>query len=86
MIALDHCGASWSTERLATKLDVWLTQGQDVCWLIGGPEGFSKEVLTMADQCWSLSALTYPHPIVRIIVLEQLYRAWTIHSGHPYHK
>jgi 23S rRNA (pseudouridine1915-N3)-methyltransferase len=54
--------------------------------LIGGPDGLSDECLTRADMRWSLSALTLPHPLVRIVLAEQLYRAWTVLSGHPYHK
>ena len=54
--------------------------------MVGGPEGLAPEVCARADQRWSLSALTLPHPLVRILIGEQLYRAWTVLSGHPYHK
>ncbi|MDB4409925.1 23S rRNA (pseudouridine(1915)-N(3))-methyltransferase RlmH, partial [Gammaproteobacteria bacterium] len=58
----------------------------DVALLVGGPDGLSAACLARADQKWSLSALTYPHPLVRVILAEQLYRAWTINAGHPYHR
>ena len=60
--------------------------GQDVALAVGGPDGLDKSCLDRATQRWSLSALTLPHALVRVVVAEQLYRAWTISSGHPYHR
>jgi len=86
VVALDKQGKNWSTEQLATKLDGWQQDGADVCLLIGGPDGLGEGCLQRAQQRWSLSNLTFPHPLVRVVLAEQLYRAWTIQQGHPYHK
>ncbi len=84
--ALDVKGKTWSTEQLSQQLQGWQQDGRDVSLLIGGPDGLSDACLKRADQCWSLSALTFPHPLVRIVMAEQLYRAWTILQHHPYHR
>jgi 23S rRNA (pseudouridine1915-N3)-methyltransferase len=86
VVALDVIGRSLSTEQLATKLADWQMNGRDVCLIIGGPDGLSAECLARADMRWSLSDLTLPHPLVRIVLMEQMYRAWTIHANHPYHR
>lgn len=86
VIALDVTGRSWSTEQLSARLQEWQQDGRDVDLLIGGPDGLSADCLTRAEQRWSLSPLTLPHPLVRVLLAEQLYRAWTIGSGHPYHR
>nr|WP_256504540.1 23S rRNA (pseudouridine(1915)-N(3))-methyltransferase RlmH [Gilvimarinus xylanilyticus] len=86
VIALDVKGRNWSTEQLAGKLENWRMDGRDVCLLIGGPDGLAPQALARADERWSLSALTLPHPIVRVVLMEQLYRAWTVINHHPYHK
>jgi 23S rRNA (pseudouridine1915-N3)-methyltransferase len=86
VIALDVQGQAWSTGVLADRLQQWLGSGRDVALLVGGPDGLSQDCLERAEQHWSLSALTYPHALVRVIVAEQLYRAWTLSSGHPYHR
>lgn len=86
VIALEVGGRSWSTETLAGQLDGWRQQGRDVALLVGGPEGLAEACRQRADQLWSLSPLTLPHPLVRVVVAEQLYRAWTILSNHPYHR
>jgi len=86
VIALDVAGKSWGTEDLARNLDDWLGSGRDVALLVGGPDGLSPSCLDRADRRWSLSALTYPHSLVRIVLAEQLYRAWTLNTGHPYHR
>jgi len=86
VVALDVLGKPWSTEKLAIQLDSWKFDGCDYCFLIGGPDGLAPECLARADAKWSLSPLTLPHPIVRVVLAEQLYRAWTINVGHPYHK
>jgi 23S rRNA (pseudouridine1915-N3)-methyltransferase len=86
VVALDVIGRSLSTEQLATKLADWQMNGRDVCLIIGGPDGLSKVCLDRADMRWSLSDLTLPHPLVRIVLMEQIYRAWTINANHPYHR
>jgi len=86
VIALDVLGQSWSTAALAVRLQDWLGSGRDVALLVGGPDGLSAACLARADLKWSLSALTYPHSLVRVVLAEQLYRAWTITTGHPYHR
>ncbi len=85
-VALDVTGKSWSTEQLADQLLNWQSLGRNVSLLIGGPDGMSDELVANADQRWSLSALTLPHPLVRIVLAEQLYRAWTVNNNHPYHR
>mgnify|MGYP001426178929 FL=1 len=86
MVALDVQGKSWSTEQLAEQLSRWRMDGRNLAFVIGGPDGFSQQCLARADVRWSLSNLTLPHPVVRIVLIEQLYRAWTILQNHPYHK
>jgi 23S rRNA (pseudouridine1915-N3)-methyltransferase len=86
VIALDVKGSCWSTEQLAARVDQWRMDGRNVVLLVGGPDGLAPACLQRADQKWSLSALTLPHPMVRIILAEQLYRAWSILSNHPYHR
>ena len=86
VVAMDVLGKGWSTEALTVRLQDWLGSGRDVALLVGGPDGLSADCLARADLKWSLSALTYPHPLVRVILAEQLYRAWTINAGHPYHR
>jgi 23S rRNA (pseudouridine1915-N3)-methyltransferase len=86
IIALNTEGKSWSTEQLAQQLDRWMQQGSDLALLVGGPEGLHTSCLQAASQQWSLSPLTFPHPLVRIIVAEQLYRAVSLLRGHPYHR
>ncbi|MCR9245289.1 MAG: 23S rRNA (pseudouridine(1915)-N(3))-methyltransferase RlmH [bacterium] len=86
LIALDERGSSWSTTKLADRLGDWQGSGRDVVLLIGGADGLAKDLLTAADERWSLSPLTLPHGLVRIVVVEQLYRAVTIRTGHPYHR
>ena len=86
VVALDVKGKPWSTEQLAGNLRDWQLGGANVSLLVGGPDGLAQECLDRADQRWSLSALTLPHPLVRIVLAEQLYRAWTINNNHPYHR
>lgn len=86
VLALDSRGAQWSTATLARNLEDWLAGGQDLALLIGGPDGLDAQCLARAEQHWSLSKLTFPHPLVRVVVAEQLYRAWTIIKRHPYHR
>lgn len=86
VIALDVKGKPWSTDQLAENLASWKMSGFNYCLLIGGPDGLAPECLAMASVKWSLSPLTLPHPLVRILVIEQLYRACSILQNHPYHK
>jgi len=86
IIALDVQGQAWSTEKLAAHLEQWMGEGRDVGFMIGGPEGIDADILKKADDRWSLGPLTLPHPLVRVVLAEQLYRAWTITQNHPYHR
>lgn len=86
VVALEVQGKAWTTEQLAGRLDSWLGEGRDVALLVGGPEGLEPGLSASADERWSLSPLTLPHPLVRIVLAEQLYRAWSILKGHPYHR
>lgn len=86
LIALDIEGKTFSSEQLAVKITQLQQIASHFCFLIGGPEGLSNELITLCDERWSLSKLTLPHPLVRIILLETLYRAWSIINNHPYHK
>lgn len=85
-IMLDLGGKPWSTQALSQKLSSWMMDGDDLAFVIGGPDGLSKECLAQADDKWALSPLTLPHPLVRVVWIEQMYRAWTILQNHPYHK
>jgi 23S rRNA (pseudouridine1915-N3)-methyltransferase len=86
VLALDVGGRAWSTEQLAGQLGDWMASGRDLALLVGGPEGLAPRCLQKADGRWSLSSLTLPHPMVRVLVAEQLYRAWSILRNHPYHR
>lgn len=86
VIALDIHGQAWSTEKLAANLENWMGEGRHVGFMIGGPDGISDDILQRADSRWSLGPLTLPHPLVRVVLAEQLYRAWTITQNHPYHR
>ncbi|MDZ7852505.1 MAG: 23S rRNA (pseudouridine(1915)-N(3))-methyltransferase RlmH [Halomonas sp.] len=86
LVALEVEGKAWSTEQLAREADAWRLEGRDVVLLVGGPDGLAPALSASADQRWSLSPLTLPHPLVRILLAEQLYRAWTLLVGHPYHR
>lgn len=86
VIALEVGGRDWSTEKLASQLENWQQDGRDVSFLVGGPDGLADACRARADQLWSLSPLTLPHPLVRILLAEQLYRAWTVTRNHPYHR
>lgn len=86
VVALDGRGTAWSSDQLSGQLSNWRMAGRDLALLIGGPDGHAREVLQRAHQRWSLSPLTLPHMLVRLVVAEQLYRAVTILNGHPYHR
>lgn len=84
-VVLEQGGGTWTTSQLSRRLEDWMRHERDVVFMIGGPDGLAPTALARARQKWSLSALTLPHALVRVIVVEQLYRAWTILSDHPYH-
>ena len=86
LVALDNRGAHWSTSDLAKQLENWQSIGKDIAFIVGGPDGLHSRCLERADQSWSLSPLTFPHPLVRVIVTEQLYRAQSMLDNHPYHR
>ena len=86
VIALDVQGRTWSTQELATNLEEWMGEGRDVGFMIGGPDGIDTDIMQKADTRLSLGPLTLPHPLVRVVLAEQLYRAWTITQNHPYHR
>lgn len=86
IVTLEVEGKPWTTPQLAQQLQGWQMDGRDVSLLVGGPEGLSQACLDAADQRWSLSPLTLPHPFVRIMVAEGLYRAWSLNNNHPYHR
>lgn len=86
VVALDGDGKAWSSEQLAARLEHWRTQGRDLAFLIGGPEGHAPDVLARADERWSLGPLTLPHMLVRLVAAEQLYRAAALLANHPYHR
>lgn len=85
-VILDEHGRDLSTRDLAACLEAWMAGGQDVAFIIGGPDGLNPALKQTAHQALRLSSLTLPHPMVRILLAEQLYRAWSILSGHPYHR
>lgn len=86
VIALDVKGRNWSTEQLAEKIAGWQMDGLQIALLIGGPDGLAKECLARAQERWSFSNLTLPHPLVRVVLVEQIYRAFSLLNNHPYHK
>jgi 23S rRNA (pseudouridine1915-N3)-methyltransferase len=86
VIALDVRGQAWSTKKLAKNLESWMGEGRNAGFMIGGPDGIDADIINKADSRWSLGPLTLPHPLVRVVLVEQLYRAWTINQNHPYHR
>jgi 23S rRNA (pseudouridine1915-N3)-methyltransferase len=86
LVALDERGKSVTTLQLAEKFTSWLGGGRDVSLTIGGADGLHESVKQRADWMWSLSPLTLPHGMVRLLLAEQLYRAWTVINNHPYHR
>ncbi|MCL4126085.1 UNVERIFIED_CONTAM: hypothetical protein GTU68_016279 [Idotea baltica] len=85
-IALDRKGKAIDTETLAREMQQWIDNSQDVAIMIGGPEGIDPDVLQKTNRKWSLSAMTFAHPVVRVMLAEQLYRAWSINANLPYHR
>ena len=86
IVTLEVEGKPWTTPVLAQQLERWQLDGRDVALLVGGPEGLSPACIQASEQKWSLSPLTLPHPMVRIVVAESLYRAWSVNNNHPYHR
>ena len=86
IVTLECDGRSWSTEQLAARLEAWRMTGAPVCLLVGGPDGLGPACSGRAAERWSLSGLTLPHGLVRVIVAEGLYRADSLSRGHPYHR
>ena len=86
VVALDERGSALTTAALAAKLSQWQGQGGDVALLIGGPDGLHPALRQAAHERIRLSDLTLPHAMVRVLLIEQLYRAWSINAGHPYHR
>lgn len=86
VIALDVGGRTISTTTLASHFGQWLQDGRDRAFLIGGPDGLAPECVARAQWRWSLSSLTLPHGLARVVVAEALYRAWSVLQGHPYHR
>ena len=84
-VALDPRGTALDSEGLSKNVNRWLSHGRDVNFVIGGADGLADEFIESADFVWSLSPLTFPHHLCQVIVVEQIYRASTILSGHPYH-
>ena len=85
-VVLDERGRDSSTRELASRLEKWQMEGRDVAFIIGGADGLHESVAREADWVWSLSRLTLPHALVRVVVAEQLYRAHSILKNHPYHR
>lgn len=86
IVTLEVGGKPWPTAKLAERMTHWQHDGRDVSFLIGGPEGLSPDCLQASEEKWSLSPLTLPHPMVRIILAEALFRAWSLNNNHPYHR
>ena len=86
VILLDESGKSLSSRELAQRLGQLAAESPDLALLIGGPDGHADAVRARAVECWSLSRLTLPHGLARVLLIEQLYRAYTLASGHPYHR
>ena len=86
VVLLDDKGRMHTSEQLAQRLEHWRTQGRDLAFLVGGPEGHAPEVRAAAHETWSLGPLTLPHMLVRLLVAEQLYRATSLLANHPYHR
>ena len=86
VIALDEKGKSISSRELSIALQTWIDNQQHVSILVGGPDGLSPSIKDKADEIWSLSKMTLPHYLARIVIIEQIYRAWSIINCHPYHR
>lgn len=86
IVTLEVDGRPWDTSKLAERMRHWQHDGRDVSFLVGGPEGLAPACQQASEEKWSLSPLTLPHPMVRIIIAEALFRAWSLNNNHPYHR
>ncbi|HEU5466481.1 MAG TPA: 23S rRNA (pseudouridine(1915)-N(3))-methyltransferase RlmH [Gemmatimonadales bacterium] len=86
LVALSRTGDPWSSRDLANQTERWEREARDVVFAIGGATALPDDVMKRAEDVWSLSALTLPHELARVVVLEQLYRAYTMRRGEPYHR
>lgn len=86
VVLLDEQGEQYTSQGLATRLSDWQADGRDLCFIIGGPDGVSAACRRRADGVWSLSKLTLPHGLARVLFIEQIYRAWSLQQGLPYHR
>jgi len=86
IVTLEVEGKPYTTPQLAQQLERWQLDGRNVALLVGGPEGLAPTCIQASEQKWSLSPLTLPHPLVRVLIAESLYRAWSINNNHPYHR
>ena len=86
LVVLDERGADLTTQQLAARLRQWMETGDDVAFVIGGPDGLAADLKAVADETLRLSSLTLPHALARVLLAEALYRAWTLSEGHPYHR
>ncbi len=86
VVLMDERGSQLTSQTLATRLSDWQADGRDLCFVIGGPDGVADACRQRADIIWSLSKLTLPHGLARVLFAEQMYRAWSLQNGHPYHR
>ena len=86
VVLLDERGKQFSSAELGRRLAAWQADGRDLSFVIGGPDGVSDDCRARADAVWSLSDLTLPHGLARVLFAEQMYRAWSLLAGHPYHR
>lgn len=86
LVALDENGRQFTSSALAEQLRSWLASGRRLVIMVGGADGLDSACINRADLLWSLSSLTFPHQLATLLVVEQIYRAWTLLSGHPYHR
>lgn len=86
VVLLDEQGKQLTSQQLAKRLEDWQTGGRDLCFVIGGPDGVADNCRQRANFTWSLSQLTLPHGLARVLFAEQMFRAWSLHTGHPYHR
>jgi 23S rRNA (pseudouridine1915-N3)-methyltransferase len=86
VVLLDERGKQLTSRQLAEQLQTWQAGGRDLCFIVGGPDGVSYACRDRARVTWSLSKLTLPHGLARVMFAEALYRAWSLQSGHPYHR
>ena len=86
LVCLDKSGKSLDTLQLKSRFEGWLTATNNLTFLIGGPDGLSQKCLDKSNENWSLSPLTFPHAIVPVMIIEQIYRVWSMTQNHPYHR